>query len=112
MVEASGVAGHEPCRLDTTATLALLDPATGEPLAVDGNPVTGELRSERIGGPGGETGVGMSATWNGCAPGDEQDGRHDVTVEASIEGFGTFRGTAMTPRCESPGTGSTLRLLG
>lgn len=89
-VGASAPAGAEPCRLDTTATLALLDPETERPLDVEGNPVTITLSGAR----GGLDSIAPLVFWRGCIPGDFPEG---VILEAVVDGYGTYRGMTRTP---------------
>jgi hypothetical protein len=109
-VYADVAATGRACALDTTVTITLRDATTDEPLDVTGNPATATLSGSV--GPG-QPGIGQSSlVWSGCVPGVAAEATIEVTVEAAVDGLGTYRGTSLTPRCEVPGSGSSIGPVG
>jgi hypothetical protein len=100
------VDGHV-CRMTgVEVTTTLRDIATGDVLDVEGNPnvqhVSGALGA-------GQSGLDLETlVWSGCLPGVGGEEAVDVTVEVVIDGVGTYEGTSISPRCEVPGSGSSI----
>jgi hypothetical protein len=85
--------GAEPCRIDTTATVALRDgEGDGGLIDLEGNPQTVEL-SGTVDGDESDV-VRSNLTWSGC-PDSFTSG--SATVEVVVEGIGTFEGETPPP---------------
>lgn len=118
--------GAEPCSMNTTATVTLVDPKTGEPFEVDlhntdsgedlpggGNPFTVHLRGS-LGR--GQPGVGADelVTWAGCAPGGGDLVADEYTLRVTVDGFGDeeYEGSTVEPRCEEPDGANSFVAVG
>jgi hypothetical protein len=84
--------GREPCTIETTATVALRYPDTGELIPLEGNPLTTDL-SGVVDGPESDV-VPSLMTWSGC-PADFHG--NAATIEVVVEGFGTYEGETAPP---------------
>jgi hypothetical protein len=98
--------GAQTCRVETTATLILVDPGTGRPLDVEGTPYTGRLSVDEVSVD--HQGAGLTVIWSGCAPGVGFEETREVIVEWAVDAYGTYRGTTLTPRCAVPAAGSRV----
>jgi hypothetical protein len=84
--------GREPCTIETTATVALRYPDTGELIPLEGNPPTTDL-SGLVDQAESDV-VPSLTTWSGC-PADFHG--NAATIEVVVDGFGTYRGETAPP---------------
>lgn len=83
--------GAEPCRIDTTATVALREPGGGL-IDLEGNPQTVEL-SGIVDAVESDV-VRSNLTWSGCPDSFTAD---RATIDVAVDGFGTFEGETSPP---------------